>query len=181
MCTFERRVEVVDDRRELQDDVVRRDGYSIRRVEPHHSRTHVWAERQRIMGCRQGGPRARTAPRIGAMRSRPRPRDGAAGLEHGWSLAFPQLNWDTARSPRTVEPGASGIDAFASARPRWRCHFDRTVDLARESNPPGRYRPGSQRSRPCGHAKVGAQHAVAAPSLSHPPPPPSDQHARTLL
>ena len=49
MRTFDRREEVVDvDRGQLQNDVVRRDGYNIRRVEPHQSRTQVWAKRERI-------------------------------------------------------------------------------------------------------------------------------------
>ena len=52
MRTCERREEVVDDRRQHQNDVVRRDGYSIRRVEPHHARTSVWAKERGFWAAR---------------------------------------------------------------------------------------------------------------------------------
>ena len=78
------------------------------------------AEYMGIQGCGQGGSRGPTSTWISTMRSRARPRDGAAGLDLGFELLFPSVRRGAARRPSTAEAAMPLQITFALARPRWR-------------------------------------------------------------
>ena len=90
------------------------------------------------------------------------------------------MRWPAARSPSSAAVPMAASATLAIGASISGCRRVRTVDIATHGSPPGGSRAWFQRSRPCGHSKMGLQVPAALPCPQHLPQGPSEEVARSL-
>ena len=90
------------------------------------------------------------------------------------------MRWPAARSPSSAAVPMATSATLAIGASISGSRRVRTADVATEGSPPGGSRAWFQRSRPCGHSKMGLQVPAAVPCPQHLPQGPSEEVARSL-
>ena len=90
------------------------------------------------------------------------------------------MRWPAARSPSSAAVPMATSATLAIGASISGSRRVRMVDPPVPGSPPGGSRAWFQRSRPCGHSKMGLQVPAAVPCPQHLPQGPSEEVARAL-